>query len=450
MTREQSNPLTLTLQMLRDEGPRAVWNRVLDLREERRRLRGLTELAEKGGRLSIDFEPPPVLNVSPLPPSPKRGGAQIQMLDRLAEEKNLRSVALAYPRNGIWWLEIWTASNSGIFRLGSEGSDVDLIERAAGLAGASIIHIENLCGLPLSLVKDLKDRGLLTVLSIHDFTLFCRKPHLIERATGEFCEYCQDHRRCERCLDDIDPERSTGQDEYQRAGAEAYESAKLVIYPSHFLQRQYQALFPNLRDSEMEKVIAPATWRQASLAGRSGGRPRMAFVGGVYLHKGGALIAPTMKLVREKIPEAEGFVYGNGESSLFRRLKRTRGVRIRGYYRRGTLPTLLERDRISVAVLPSISPEAYSLVVDECLSAGVPVIAFDHGAPADRLANWNVGDLVSPHGGAEDLSHSIIRSLVSGADISAEVKQSLPRPTSAARRHLDLYQLVKSESGRTE
>jgi glycosyltransferase involved in cell wall biosynthesis len=413
---------------------------VNDRRKEWNRRRGLHTLTERDGRLSVDIEPPPVLNVSPTPPSPKRGGAQIQMLDRLAEERNLRTVALAYPRDGGWWMEVWTGSCSGITALGAATNPAELIAHAARLVGSGIIHIESLSGLPLSLVPDLEELNLPTVLSVHDFSLFCRKPHLIERTTGTFCDYSRDMARCNSCLRDIDPEQRHSQTEYQRNGVAAFESATAVIYPSDFLRRQHETLFPGCREARRDAVIAPATSRPAPPDLQSRRRPRIAFVGGPHLHKGGALIAPTMGQILNHDPKAVGFIYGSGDGRLARQLRRTKGIRVRGYYRQGHLPSLLLHDRIAVAVLPSIWPEAYGLVVDECLSVGVPVIAFDHGAVGDRLRSWQAGRLVLLRSGQDGLAAAVSEAVESRLAVPGSTLSLIPTPATSAREHLGLYQ----------
>jgi glycosyltransferase involved in cell wall biosynthesis len=369
------------------------------------------------------------------------------MLDRLAEEKKLRTVALAYPKDGSWWLEISGTSVAGIFAIGGEALVADLIQRTANLIGSSVVHIESLAGLPLNLVGDLEDRNLSVVLSIHDFTLFCRRPHLTDSATGEFCEYCQDPDRCDACLQGVDPKQNTTQADYRRMGAGAYKNATLVIFPSAFLQRQHQALFPGLRGPGGDVVIAPASSRPVSSVSLPPVPSRLAFVGGVYSHKGGALIVPALKRVRKDHSKAVGFVYGNGETALFRQLRRTKGIRIRGYYRQGGLPVLLKRDRISVAVFPSIWPEAYALVVDECLSVGVPVVAFDHGAVGDRLKAWNAGDLVPLREGASGLAESILSRLAGNLDIPEGLARELPLSESTAKQHVDLYRSLEARNG---
>ena len=92
---------------------------------------------------------------------------------------------------------------AGIFAIGGEGTIADLVQRGAIFVGTPVVHIESLAGLPLHLVGDLKIRNLATVLSMHDFTLFCRRPHLMRTATGEFCGYCPSSERCDESLQDL-------------------------------------------------------------------------------------------------------------------------------------------------------------------------------------------------------------------------------------------------------
>jgi glycosyltransferase involved in cell wall biosynthesis len=109
--------------------------------------------------------------------------------------------------------------------------------------------------------------------------------------------------------------------------------------------------------------------------------------------------------------EQEGLswsVYGGGDPELVSRLRRLPRVRVRGYYRSGTLPHLLRRDGIDLALLLSVVPESYSLTLDECLSAGVPVVAFDLGAVSERLPRLGAGELVRLETGAEGVAHAVM------------------------------------------
>ena len=124
-----------------------------------------------------------------------------------------------------------------------------------------------------------------------------------------------------------------------------------------------------------------------------------ALVGGVQPHKGALVFEEVVRL----LPNLRWSAYGGGDPELLMRLRRL-GVRVRGYYRNGTLPDLLRRDAVDLALLLSIVPESYSLVLDECVEAGVPVVAFDLGAVADRLPRLGAGTLVPLEVGAAGIA----------------------------------------------
>jgi len=436
-----------SLEAMRTEGGISVRNKKRALAEENKRRRMLTELTvTKDGRLDTGVSPPPVVNVAPFPPYPAFTGPQVAMADRLSVEKGKRTVALVYPREGAWWLEVWSAASESYFFLGSKNNHLEVIAHAARLMRTKVVHIESNGGLPLNLVHALESDGLHTMLSIHDFVFFCRRSHLVGQPNGEFCDYSTDALRCKVCLRDIDPDGRTSQTDYRRKAGLSMRDASLLIFPSAFLQRQHEVFFPERQSGQREAVVAPATARRTAMAATGDGRPHIAFVGGVYPHRGAALIQPVMDRVRESEPKAVGFVYGDGEGELFKEVRKAKKVKIQGYYRQGTLPELLAKDKIEVAILPSISPEAYSLVVDECLSAAVPVIAFEHGAVGERLSYWEVGELVPTALGVEGLADAVVGNLGRNQRVPDGVIRTLPQIDRMARKYSELSKAERARA----
>ena len=152
-----------------------------------------------------------------------------------------------------------------------------------------------------------------------------------------------------------------------------------------------------------------------------------------------ALIPSIMDRVRESEAKAVGYVYGDGEGEIFKELRKAKKIKIQGYYRQGTLPALLAKDKITVAVLPSISPEAYALVVDECLAAGISVVAFEHGAVGERLSYWEVGDLVPLTLGTDGLADTVIENLGRKQQVPDSAIRTLPQIDRVARKYLEIY-----------
>jgi glycosyltransferase involved in cell wall biosynthesis len=421
------------------EGGISVRNKKRATADENKRRRGLSELTvTKDGRLDTRVSPPPVLNVAPFPPYPAFTESQVVMADRLEVERDRRTVALVYPRDGGWWLEVWSQASTGFFFLGSKNNLVEVVANASRLVRAKLIHIEDNNGLPLNLVHGLEKTGLRTVLSIHDFVFFCRRPHLVEQPYGEFCNYSTEALRCRVCLRDIDPDGRTAQSDYRRMAGPSLHDASLLIFPSVFLQRQYELLYPERKPDQRATVIAPATVRAEATA-ISGGRPNIAFVGGAHGHSGAALIPEIMERVTETEKKAVGFVYGDGDGEIFRKLRKAKKVKIQGYYKQGSLGEWLAKDKIAIAVLPSVSPEGYAVVVDECLAAGVSVVAFDHGAVGERLSFWEAGELVPLALGAEGIADAVIENLGQELRVPDGVIRTLPQLDREARKYLDLY-----------
>jgi glycosyltransferase involved in cell wall biosynthesis len=63
-------------------------------------------------------------------------------------------------------------------------------------------------------------------------------------------------------------------------------------------------------------------------------------------------------------------------------------LHVTGRYRREDLVELIERHGINMFLFPSIWPETFSYVVAEMIQLGLPIVAFDLGAPVERLRRY--------------------------------------------------------------
>ena len=75
------------------------------------------------------------------------------------------------------------------------------------------------------------------------------------------------------------------------------------------------------------------------------------------------------------------------------RLKKE-GVTVTGPYAAQDLDELLEATAPHVVFLPAIWPETWSFVLTAALHRGLPVVAFDLGAPAERLRRLGRGHIL--------------------------------------------------------
>jgi len=377
----------IVLRVIRAEGVRSAGRRAVERIQETARLAALLARGLRRRRESI-----PVLNVSPTAPSPRLGGIQAQLVARLRRERELRKVALLYP--GI--LEL-----PGAARRVAQGFDGALGE-AVAITGARTIHLEGTFGAPVEALLRLHDAGLRVVVSVHDFSLLSNDPHELT----------------------FDPDRA--------ALARRLLERATAVFPSAFLRDRFRELLG--LPLERAAIIEPGI-EAGSLPDRvSPARRRIAFAGSVRRHKGGHLLP---ELIRACDPNVEWHIFGGGDPDLLRPLRRLPRVLLHGYYRAGTLPALLVRHAIDLAVLPSIVPETFGLALSECWAAGVPAVAFAHGALAARIRVHGGGWGVPPGEGVAGIA-SVIQRWRSG-ELTTSVTPYVPTAAAAAAAHVELY-----------
>jgi glycosyltransferase involved in cell wall biosynthesis len=381
--------------------------------------------------------------------APRRGGSQIQLLDRLSAESQLRPVALLYPSGAgsSWVLERHHGAQHGYIPMPVRDRLADLVTEAADLVGTGMVHLKCLAGLAPDLAPELHARGLQVILSVHDFSLLCLRPHLLEQPAGRFCSLSTDQQRCRRCLAADGLATAADLAGRRAAGSAALAAAAAVVFPSRFLQSWYER-WPGAEGRQL--VIAPASRIRLRTA-----QPRpprvhhIAFVGGIKQIKGGSLVPGIFEQVRTQVPDLSGIVLGEVEPKLAPALRRCLHLRVRGYYRAGDLVRQLQQHRVALAVLPSIVPESYCLVADECLHAGVPVIAFAHGAAGQRLHRLQAGITVPlaevPLAeGAAGMARAVIAALNGQVPVvPADLRQLLPTPAGVAEQYLRLYRRLQ-------
>jgi glycosyltransferase involved in cell wall biosynthesis len=431
------------LRVLRAEGPAALKDRISDRLRENRRRRSFQSSVPPLGLPAI-----PVLNLLTTAPTPRLGGLQAQLLNRIDIEAERRPLALLYPEADGYRLEVAAAGRRLALAIGagSQPSPVALsdiafesaVARAASLVGARALHVEGLASVPLESLLALERSGLRLLLSVHDFSLFCPRPHLLESPAMRFCGYSRDEARCAACLAQSWHLPPGFQGSRRALARELLEAADAVVYPSDFLRRRHLELFPGL-PADAHRVIEPPGQGGEAPADADGPVRHVAYIGSVHPHKGALVFDDVVRgLPPDRWPELRWSAYGGGDPELLLRLRRLPRVKVRGYYRAGSLVDLLRQDRVDLALLLSIVPESYGLALSECLEAGVPVVAFDHGAMADRLRLHGGGLLVDPELGAAGVA-GLIAELANGRRVPRQGLPFASPPEAVAEAFQKLY-----------
>ena len=383
-----------------------------------------------------------ILNVSSAGVSPRTGGVPAQLVPRLRFERALRSVALLHP--GVLELSAPVLHSRRVTRFHPtrELYDVDFeaaIREALAITGARTIHLEGTSGVPTGSMLRLLDAGVGMVISVHDFSLFCARPHLLEQPVESFCFYSDDLDRCHRCLTQTWDVPKHEQAERRSLARRLLATATRVVFPSRFLLERHRELFslPELTAEIIEPGVPLA--RALPRTKDGSGKRAIAYAGSVKRHKGAHLFPDIVRLVSDSSGRRDvaWHVFGGGDEDLLRAMLHGPDVTIHGYYRVGTLASLLARHDVGLVVLPSIVPESYGLTLSEAWLAGASAAAFDLGALAERIRRDGGGRLAPLDTGAPGLA-AIVEQWLSEPAAPLEARH-IRTAEDAAHEHVELY-----------
>ncbi len=228
---------------------------------------------------------------------------------------------------------------------------------------------------------------------IHDYVWFC--PRIALLSYGR--RYCGEPEMagCEVCVTDLGShlEEPIAVRDLIARSARVLGGARRVIAPSADAATRMRRHFPPLRP-----VVAP--WeREPSrhpTLGRAVGRRkapwRVTVVGAIGPEKGYEVLLACAHDARARGLALEFVVVGHTEDDA--RLLAAGPVFITGRYEEAAAVALIRDQDADLAFLPSIWPETWCFALTRAWEAGLPVAAFDLGAPAERIARTGHGWLL--------------------------------------------------------
>jgi GT2 family glycosyltransferase/glycosyltransferase involved in cell wall biosynthesis len=167
-------------------------------------------------------------------------------------------------------------------------------------------------------------------------------------------------------------------------------AASAVIAPTADTAARVCRYFHGLqvRVEPWENDVRPATQRRAAAPPPV----RVAILGAIGRQKGyEVLLACAQDAMQRALPiEFTVIGFTEDDEALFE----TGKVFVTGVYEESEIDDLLRREAPHLALFPSVTPETWCYTLSHALRAGVPVIAFDLGAIAERLRGAGHGKVV--------------------------------------------------------
>jgi glycosyltransferase involved in cell wall biosynthesis len=119
---------------------------------------------------------------------------------------------------------------------------------------------------------------------------------------------------------------------------------------------------------------------------------RVALLGAIGRHKGYKILLDCARDAKRRKLNLEFVVVGYSEDDA--KLIKTGRVFVTGQYDDDQLTTLLNQQNPTIVFLPSVWPETWSYTLSHAIRSGLPIVAFDIGAIAERLRAEETGTLL--------------------------------------------------------
>lgn len=270
-----------------------------------------------------------------------------------------------------------------LLRLSLETQYNDLLELLRSL-GVQHIHYHHLLGHGDE-IKQLPERlGVTYDFTAHDFYSYCPQISLTDHNN----QYCGEEGldQCRRCLKRSPAPGGISIEAWREHHADFLNNARNVLVPSADAAQRFVRFVPNANvriapHTDLPTSTALPTPQPRLLTQQS--TLKIAVIGAMSTIKGADVLeAVALAATQSKAPvefHLLGYGYRNLQTQPRARLT------VHGAYAEEDLPQLLDWLQPDLVWFPAQWPETYSYTLSACLQAGLPIVAPNVGAFAERL-----------------------------------------------------------------
>ena len=274
--------------------------------------------------------------------------------------------------------------------------DEEIAELRDVLAALQVgsIELHHTLGLAPSVLDLAEHLGVPYDIIVHDYSWICPRITLMDGRS----RYCglPETATCERCIELngsslVEPISVA---ELRRRSTMLFARATRVVTPCADVRTRFEQTIPIARYETRPWEELPSDQALSAIGPGPGERLRVAVVGAIGQQKGyEVLLACARDAALRDLPlEFVVVGYSEDDAALFN----TGRVFVTGRYEPDELVELIQAQGCHLAFLPSVTPETWSYSLTEIWRAGLPVLAFDLGAIAERIRASSGGWLIPP------------------------------------------------------
>lgn len=252
-------------------------------------------------------------------------------------------------------------------------ADLGVLSALLHAVGVVRIHFHHVNGLPRAVLDLPRAAALPYDVTLHDYVTICPQHHLVT-VQGSYCGEPPEH-GCTACLAQRPPAWPLGILEWRALFAGFLRDAARVIAPSSDVARRIGRYVPGL---------AIDVWPHPEPPIEIPALVRVATLGMLPAEKGLAVVAACAQDAHARALPLAFRVLGAVGAPL-PPLPSWR-LSLGGEYAERELPGLLAAERPDVLWFPAQVPETYAYTLSPAIATGLPIVASDLGALAERLA----------------------------------------------------------------
>lgn len=270
--------------------------------------------------------------------------------------------------------------------------DSQFIKRLADCLNIKSIFVNQLVDYPIEDITDMISKsGLPYDFIVHDFYCVCPRYNLLNESY-EYCHAEKEAVACNECLkshlvyNDIEAWRNRFGDFLKKAES--------VVTPSNDTSAIVNGYYPAVNIKTMEHEIPAHIQKTYDEKFEQNDILRVSVLGAIGIEKGSRILDDLVKKIADKKLPIKITVIGYTDKCDKPCTSKDGMFEITGRYDNREVSALLAKHKTNIVLIPSIWPETYSYTVSEAIYSGYKVMAFDIGAPSERIRKMEMGWLV--------------------------------------------------------
>ena len=240
-----------------------------------------------------------------------------------------------------------------------------------------------------------ENKNIHTIVPIHDFYPLCPSYNLLNEK-GHYCDV-PSLERCKTCmLSNMQEWRNFYEEEVDvKAWRETWgtllEKSTEILCFSHSSKEIFQKAYPNIDETKLyviphtvEGISPVVVQRESNKISKTIG-----VLGAINYVKGSSIIRQMVEIIERDNLDINIVVIGEITETI-----KSKHFHTTGRYNRDNLPQIIQEHQIDIFLIPSVCPETFSYTTHEIILMELPIMVFNLGAPAERVAKYDKGYII--------------------------------------------------------